>query len=95
MTLRNFGAKLKKKIGLGAERQRNIPLEIKLIDGSTCTDRKVVLNIWKKDFSSMLKSDHNVYVENENKDILDVSDDFLDCDTTMVEVLHVLKKAKT
>ncbi|VDI43282.1 Hypothetical predicted protein [Mytilus galloprovincialis] len=41
------------KIGIGAERQRNIPMEINLEDGSVSTDPISVLNKWKNDFSSV------------------------------------------
>ena len=82
------------KIGVGAERQRNIPMEIKLNDGSVCTDRETVLNKWKNDFSLMLNIVQNVSIECENNPIVDKTDEFLDCDITIEEVFHVLKLAK-
>ena len=82
------------KIGVGAERQRNIPMEIKLNDGSVCTDRKIVLDKWKSDFSSMLNINCDVSIENENNHISDQVDEFLDCDITVEEVFHVLNLAK-
>ena len=85
------------KIGVGAERQRKIPMEVVLSDCSISTDHKIVLNKWKSEFTTLLNSDNNILSEEcENSSVPNiVVDDFLDCDISIDEVFHVLKLAKT
>ncbi|CAG2223305.1 unnamed protein product [Mytilus edulis] len=72
------------KIGIGAERQRNIPMEIKLEDGSVSTDPISVLNKWKNDFSSMLNVENCIQPsENVDSKDQDKCDYLLDCEITI------------
>ena len=73
------------KIGVGAESQRKIPMEVVLSDGSISTDHKIVLNKWKSEFTTLLNSDNNILSEEcENSSVPNiVVDDFLDCDISM------------
>ncbi|CAC5403302.1 unnamed protein product [Mytilus coruscus] len=75
------------KIGIGAERQRNIPMEIQLDDGSVSTDLISVLNKWKNDFSSMLNVENCVLPsETVNARDQDKCDYLLDCEITSEEI---------
>jgi hypothetical protein len=81
------------KIGVGAERQRKISMEVILSDGSIRTDHKIVSNKWKSEFTTLLNSDNNILSEEcENSSVPNiVVDDILDCDISIDEVFHVLK----
>ena len=84
------------KIGVGAERQRKIPMEVILSDGSISTDNKIVLDKWKSEFATLLNSDNILSEECENSSGPNiVVDDFLDCDISTDEVFHVVKLVKT
>ena len=83
------------KIGVGNERQNNIPMEITLSDGSICDDKNIVMDKWKNDFADILNqnSDDSYCVENLYNNI--ISDEFLDSEITIDEVYHVLKLSKS
>ena len=80
-------------MGIGCERRKTIPMEVVQDDGSICTDSDVVLNKWKNSFENLLncKGQENMPETHTNDNI---SDDFLDCDISIDEVLNVLMKAK-
>ncbi|CAG2209988.1 unnamed protein product [Mytilus edulis] len=81
------------RIGVGNERQKNIPMEVLHDDGSICTDTDVVLNKWKISFDNLLNCKDKDNLPNESI-TNNISDDFLDCEITIDEVLNVLIKAK-
>jgi len=45
------------KIGVGSERQKSIPMEVILEDGSICTDTNIILNTWKTSYEHLLNCD--------------------------------------
>ncbi|VDI66508.1 Hypothetical predicted protein [Mytilus galloprovincialis] len=81
------------RIGVGNERQKNIPMEVLHDDDSMCTDTDVVLNKWKISFDNLLNCKDKDNLPNESI-TNNISDDFLDCEITIDEVLNVLIKAK-
>jgi hypothetical protein len=61
------------KIGVGSERQKSIPMEVVLKDGSICTDTDIILNTWKTSYENLLNYDDVVNLnDNMSNNILDV-----------------------
>jgi hypothetical protein len=80
------------KIGVGSERQKSIPMEVVLEDGSICTDTDIILNTWKTAYENLLNCDDVVNLKDSiSNNILDVD---LDSEISIDEVLKVLTKAK-
>ncbi|VDH90239.1 Hypothetical predicted protein [Mytilus galloprovincialis] len=75
------------KIGVGNERQNNIPMEVKLSDGSLCNNQNVVIDTWKNSFCDMLNQNHSSISLNSNQVIFD---EFLDNVISIDEVYKVL-----
>ncbi|CAG2201701.1 unnamed protein product [Mytilus edulis] len=63
------------KVGVGNERQKSIPMEVTLDDGTTSTDTNTVLNKWKNCFDKLLNCNNQTIETNGN---INISDDFLD-----------------
>ncbi|CAG2255049.1 unnamed protein product [Mytilus edulis] len=79
------------KIGVGNERQNNIPMEVKLSDGSLCNNQNVVIDTWKNSFCDMLNQNHSSISLNSNQVIFD---EFLDNVISIDEVYKVLNLSK-
>ncbi|CAG2193661.1 unnamed protein product [Mytilus edulis] len=80
------------KIGVGSERQKTIPMEVVLEDGSICSDTNIILNKWKTSYENLLNCDAVTNVnDNMSNNILNVD---LDCEVSIDEVLKVLTQAK-
>ena len=80
------------KIGVGCERQKSIPTEVVLEDGSICTDTDIILNTWKTSYENLLNCDDVVnFNDNMSNNILDAD---LDSEISIGEDLKVLTKAK-
>ncbi|XP_053402567.1 uncharacterized protein LOC128557926 [Mercenaria mercenaria] len=94
-------------IGIGNERLKSIPFEVKLSDGSISTDPEIVLKKWGSDFAGLLNSGntissevandiniHNVGLHNDNS--MDVPEtDHLDSMITIDEILKCILHAKS
>ncbi|CAG2189035.1 unnamed protein product [Mytilus edulis] len=63
------------KVGVGNERQKSIPMEVTLDDGTTSTDTNTVLNKWKNCFDKLLNCNNQTIDTNVN---INIPDDFLD-----------------
>ena len=80
------------KIGVSNERQKSIPMEVVLEDGSICTDTDIILNTWTTAYENLLNCDDVVNLnDNMSNNILDVD---LDSEISIDEVLKVLTKVK-
>ncbi|CAG2186862.1 unnamed protein product [Mytilus edulis] len=71
------------KVGVGNERQKSIPMEVTLDDGTTSTDTNTVLNKWKNCFDKLLNCNNQTIETNGN---INISDDFLDREILFEEV---------
>ena len=80
------------KTGIVVNRNKQIPMQVVLDDGSICEDVKTVLNKWQNDFCKLLNVDTDVQVEdnivNNTKNVN------LDKDICILEVVKAVEKAK-
>ncbi|VDI61349.1 Hypothetical predicted protein [Mytilus galloprovincialis] len=79
------------KVGVGNERQKSIPMEVTLDDGTTSTDTNTVLNKWKNCFDKLLNCNNQTIETNGN---INISDDFLDREILFEEVVNAIAKSK-
>ncbi|CAG2196009.1 unnamed protein product [Mytilus edulis] len=79
------------KVGVGNERQKSIPMEVTLDDGTTSTDTSTVLNKWKNCFDKLLNFNNQTIDTNVN---INNPDDFLDREILFEEVVNAIAKSK-
>lgn len=83
------------KIGVGNDRQNDIPMEVKLEDGTVSSDITVVMENGKNSFSEFLNCNTYINCEFSGTNINNViSDHFLDNELSIEEVLVCSLKQK-
>jgi len=88
----NFFWKTIGKLGIGSERGKAIPMEVKLADGTISTSRTDVLNKWQQDFEDLLNNDSDPS-EHVIQDIDDVTSPMNEV-ITHQEIMVALKRMK-
>ena len=85
------------RVGVGQTQKRRIPMEVVLENGEISRESTVVLEKWKRDFSSLLNTQHG----NETETTIDVSDSNIepldpafDAHISLLEVKKAVDNAK-
>jgi hypothetical protein len=82
------------KIGVGAERHKSIPMQVVLENGDVSNDRSIVLDKWKRDFSTLLNPDCHMTGATTTDIPSTAADPVLDAPLTYTEFMYAIASAK-